>query len=629
MPSDENMPQPFLPDGFPYPDVGSWEAVGLDENICFDRYSRLGPYGFEDALGPSRSTTRKDLNGVKWGSLQNKCLAKNKSRFELGNTPEVRPGIGSPDDEKMGTTNTAKRDVSQDQSELHKRDAWRDSESNNRVAEPRAHSHNAQLSKPYKARSAVLIRTWDDYQYTENDLLSIRSLVSELALQSGGEYSVFLFVNVKDMSRPIWTSDVAYNEALNQYVPAEFHDMAILWSEQVCQEWYPKVGEWSVYWEQFMPVQWFSRTHPEFDYVWNWEMDARYIGQHYHFLETIGNFAKKQPRKFLWERNARFYIPAVHGDYNNFTQNTNFLVQLSKPLVQTVWGKQPWADEQTEHLMGPDPPRAEDADDFSWGVGEEADFISLLPIWDPRETWWAYRDKLFNYPLSDRSNEERPFPHVPRRVFINTLERFSAELLTAMHYENTAGLSMASEMWPATIALQHGFKAVYAPHPVWQSHIWPADYMDITFNADGWGAGSTPGHNIDDGRGITYDRERALRGEQMFGTGPNGEGRLGRWTQERDSPYNPDREHNFAGWSWYFWSDFPRIIYWRWMGWRAGFSIVTIGGRKVTDELGLAGGPDVSGFSLSPLNHHLSNMTRKTNNHRDPVGERKRANVPS
>ena len=602
------------PNGFPPPDIGSWEALGIDQYLCFTRYTRLGPYGFRDDHGGPRR--KQDLSKVSWGVLQNRCLTKNKSRFESAVIPDTRTGIGAPDyDDRSMKHTQRKRQEATEEEEGEEEDAGEEEEEPEREGESdieeraavaaqaaqqaqqnaeRAHSHNVNPPKPYKARSAVLIRTWDTYEYTENDLEAIRSLVSELSLQSGAEYSTFLFVNVKDENTPIFSDDAAYDQALKKYVPAEFREMAILWTEEVCREWYPKIGEWSVYWQQFMPLQWFSRTHPEFDYVWNWEMDARYIGQHYHFTESITNFAKQQPRKFLWERNARYYIPALHGNWKNFTTISNTLIQSAKPSLHTVWGKEPWSEEQLEHLQGPDPPVSEDQDSFSWGVGEEADFITLLPIWDPRETWWSYRDKLFNYPNADQSTEERPFPHIPRRVFINTLVRFSAKLLTAMHYENTAGLAMASEMWPATIALQHGYKAVYAPHPIWQSHHWPPEYMDQTFNADGWGAGSMPGHNIDNGRGVAWNRERTINGEPQTGTGPNGEGRAARWGQERDSPYNPDREHYFAGWSWYFWSDFPRIIYSRWMGWKAGFSIVTIGGRKATDELGLAGGPDVS-----------------------------------
>ena len=571
-----------IPDGFPQPDVGSWEAVGIDQDVCFDRFSRMGPYGLHDPNDKNAAAT--DFSNAHWGKLQDECLLKNAGRFEDSTIPDRRPGIKSPDyipDRKAAESLDKRVAVGRQGSQVDLKA---------KQGEMRSHPHKSK--KIYKSRSAVLIRAWDTYEYQENDVMAIRALASELALQSGGEYHVFLFVNIKENNIPIFRDDQIYQETLEKYVPAELHDMTILWTEQVCHDWYPKIGEWDVYWEQFMPLQWFSKTHPEFEYVWNWEMDIRLIGQHYHFLESVGAFAKKQPRKYLWERNARYYIPSLHGTWETYFHESNSLIQAAKRDMPTVWGPQPWSSEQA--TFGPAPPTDEGRDPFTWGVGEEADFITLLPIWDPRETWWSYRDRVFNYPSSEHSTEERPFPHVPRRVFINTFVRFSKDLLNAMHNENLAGLSMASEMWPASVALQHGYKAVYAPHPIWQSHSWDPQYMDIVFNADGWGAGSLAGGNIDDGRGVAYNADLEIRQQRQAGTGPNGEGRLGRWGQERDSPYNPDREHNFAGWSWYFWSDFPRVLYWRWMGWKAGFSIVTIGGIRVTDELGIVGDGSVS-----------------------------------
>ncbi|KAL9060946.1 MAG: hypothetical protein Q9162_000390 [Coniocarpon cinnabarinum] len=560
-----------VPDGFPYPDIGSWEALGLDESVCFDRLGRLGPYGLQDPK--DKSSKPIDFSKVKWGQLQDACLRKNADRFDDSTVPDRRPGISKAHRER--------RDV-QDLP------AKSDTASSLKQEETRAHQHKA-TTKTHKPRSAVLIRTWDTYEYQENDIMAIRALVSELSLQSGGEYHVFLFVNIKENDIPVFKDEQIYQETLDQYVPAELHDIAILWTEQVCQEWYPKIGEWNVYWEQFMPLQWFSRTHPEFDYVWNWEMDARLIGQHYHFLESASAFAKKQPRKFLWERNARFYIPKLHGDWEKYFQESNFLIETAKHHTPTVWGPQPWSPEQS--VRGPTPPTDEIDDSFSWGVGEEADLITMLPMWDPRETWWSYRDHVFNYPGSDKATQERPFPHIPRRVFINTLVRLSKDLLDAMHYENQAGLSMASELWPGSVALQHGYKGVYAPHPIWQSHVWDPQYMELVFNADGWGAGSLPGTDIDDGRGVGYNKDLDIRQQPQEGTGPNKEGRVGRWSQERDSPYNPDREHNFGGWTWYFWSDLPRVIYWRWMGWSSG---LTLGTESLRDELGWVGDGSVS-----------------------------------
>lgn len=524
-----------VPEGFPEPDTGSFEAVGLDKKVCFDRYSRLGVYGLENDM---------DFSKTKWLELQNKCTERNKARYQDSSASELGPEAEASPNQKRAP-----------------------------IASDLSHKH----------RTAILIRTWDAYEYRENDIQAIRSMVTELNLLSGGEYHVFLFVNVKDITAPVFTDEAVHEDLLRRFVPEELRDIAVLWTEAVCQQWYTSVGEHSVYMQQWMPIQWFSQTHPEFEYIWNWEMDARYIGNHYHFLEQVARFAKKQPRKYLWERNARYYFPAAHGSYESFVADTNRIVATSSH-VTPVWGPQPWTPVQTP--QGPTPPHSLASDDFTWGVDEEAAFITLLPMWDPRETFWSYRDKLWGYPLGAESTDERPYPHIPRRTFINTFVRLSKTLLDEMHRENLAGVSMVSEMWPASTALHHGLKAVYAPHPIWMSQKWPKEYLDPVFNAEGWGAGSKPGFGgLNDGRGAGFDPQREEQGLKQNETGPNGEGLSGRWMQERDAPYNPDREHNFGGWSWYFWSDFPKVLYWRWLGWKSGFSIVTIDGSRSGDDL--------------------------------------------
>ena len=114
---------------------------------------------------------------------------------------------------------------------------------------------------------------------------------------------------------------------------------------------------------------------------------------------------------------------------------------------------------------------------------------------------------------------------------------------------------MQAEMWPATVALQHGLKAVYAPHPIWTDRKWHAWYMDAVFNADG--------------------------------------GEMAQWGSRGDSVYNQDREHNFNGWSWYYKSDFPKTLYRRWLGWRASVGsemqfpnnpLRVLGGRRFEEK---------------------------------------------
>lgn len=509
---------PILPDAFPAPLIGDANATGIDISMCFDRHNRYGPYGMGTSSGPAtvedgqQPRDRPDWEKVDWAALQDECNHANHGRYTaLEDTPN-------------GVDRDARKDGQSKQS-LH-------------------------------PRTAILLRTWEGFNYTENDKEVIRALVTETSLMSGGEYEVFLFVNVKDIFIDFYNNETIYRDILNNNVPSEFHSMSVLWSEKVLEGWYPKVGDWQVYWSQFMSLQWFSKTHQQFDYVWNWEMDVRYTGNHYAFFEALSDFSKKYPRKHMWERNQRYYIPSAHGHYTEWLKDTDRKIKASG--VDPVWGPMPYRKDQKP--IGPKPPRRNNEDSFSWGVGEEADLITLLPLWDPRNTRWDYRDKIWNFidgvrpHFTAADGADIHFTHpgfadISRRVYINTVSRLSKRMLHAMHLENEAGRTMQAEMWPGTVALHHGLKAVYAPHPIWSDRKWPPWYADAVFNADG--------------------------------------GKLAGWGINEDAPYAHDREHNFGGWSWYFDSTFPKNLYRRWLGWSSdevGSPFMGMGGEEFEER---------------------------------------------
>lgn len=284
-----------LPVGFPQARVGI--ANLIDTDTCFDREGRRAAYGFRNRDNLSDAMLQTNWSVVRWDVLQNQCLASNQHRYH------ARASLSAID------TPISAASWSMTSSES---DAPLQSEG------PRYHS-----------RTAFVLRTWTRYDYTEDDIVTIRALITELSLLSGGEYEVFLLVNVKDEHASIWDDEELYRSVLEAYVPREFHGISVLWNEKLLQDWYPEVGSCAVYWHQFMPLQWFAANHPQFDYAWNWETDARYTGNHYHFLEQLGKFAKAAPRKYLWERNARFYFPASHGTYAQWLNDTHGYIEAA------------------------------------------------------------------------------------------------------------------------------------------------------------------------------------------------------------------------------------------------------------------------------------------------------------
>jgi hypothetical protein len=169
--------------------LGSHDAVGLDGGVSFDRYSRYGAYGFgedEPAVENWIKPAPVNWDEVSWGALQHRCVDRNAGRFD------------------------------------------------------KAASSHTEPSRSPESRSAVLIRTYMGKEYSENDIHAIRAVVSELALQSGGEYSVFLLLHVKNDHLPIWNERVR-RKIVQGNVPREFWDITELWSVSLVASRYPEL----------------------------------------------------------------------------------------------------------------------------------------------------------------------------------------------------------------------------------------------------------------------------------------------------------------------------------------------------------------------------------------------------
>ena len=549
-----------IPKGFPDAVMGSAEIVGLRNDICYDRFGRLGPYGLGYSLNKGGSGAQQageregadlvwqdhpevDFRSIKWADVQQRCNAANAHRFK--ETPKT----------------TTQR---YHQTELLRR-ANDDPMYNTNFNAP-ASSSEPRTGRSKISRTAVIIRTWNDFEYTPESLIYLRSLISELNVLSGGKYTLHFLIHVKDDNAQIWADEEVYQKVLHDSLPEEFRGMGTLWSERQMfliyggleETWMRDLPVHGVYRSTFMPMQYFAYQHPEFDHFWHWEMDIRTTHHWYHFFETVTTWAKKQPRKYLWERNARFYIPAEHGTHEEFSHMVRIQTDQGTNSANNVWsglrsgGRTPGMSSQQSGdrpVWGPERPHDDDVvmedmdvippttfekDKYTWGVDEEADLISFNPIFDPDGTSWLLAEDTTGY------NKTRGQP--PRRTAIITASRLSRKLLLTMHRElSQKRHTMFSEMWPASCALHHGLKAVYVPHPVYIDRRWPTDYLEKTFNG---------GRNGASGGART----------SVFG----------------------DREHNFRGTTWYYNAGFPEVLWHRWLGMKifnAGGEITEIEGE--------------------------------------------------
>ncbi|KAJ9612237.1 hypothetical protein H2200_003834 [Cladophialophora chaetospira] len=529
-----------VPESAPEPLLGSHDALGLNKDVCFDRYGRYAAYGFgQDAdEGGTGFGIHGDMNGteltlnkessIDWRKIdlsraQRICAEKNRHRFS-------RPASTYTDDA------------------FHHAENWP-----NATSLPATDDTPSSQTHPHVPRTAIVLRLWDQYQWTNYSHLYIRSLISELNLNSGAEYDIHMLIQVKDNS-PIWASDQVYNSVLERVVTPEYRSLATLWNEDLMRLLYPGPFEpqfnrpgpiHSVGRSMHMALQWFATHHPEYDFFWNWEMDLRYVGHWYELFDRVDKWAEKQPRRGLWERTARFYIPRAHGDWGSFVQDTETrALNGSDALVSGPQTFPNWEEDNRTAVFGsdyhtkfsfPNPPSDTDS---TWGTGEPADYITLLPQFDPAGTFWIFRADVSGY------STDLPIP--PRRASIVTASRFSARLLRIMHTETfRARHSMCGEMFPASMALHHGLKSVFAPHPMYFSRVWnDSAYVDGVFNSNPT-TGSSGGNS-----------------ESVFSEIP---------------------QHNFRGGTYYYDSGFSGRLWRRWLGYK---EMGAGGEREERDEKG-------------------------------------------
>ena len=190
--------------------MGSSKVLGLDQNVCFERYGRLGAYGLErEPLANGQSSggpAPVDWDEVDWAALQRQCVDENSNRFDM--TPRPMPG-------------------------------------ERKYEKPASNAWPTNEKGTLKKRTALVFRSYDGMSFTPELVRTMRSVVAEAALGSGGEYEAFLLVQVKDLTKPIFDDPQEYQKVVEGTVPKEFWGMTVLWNEALWDKLYPLVPlEW-------------------------------------------------------------------------------------------------------------------------------------------------------------------------------------------------------------------------------------------------------------------------------------------------------------------------------------------------------------------------------------------------
>lgn len=320
-------------------------------------------------------------------------------------------------------------------------------------------------TNPHYKRTALVMRSYEGYPWREDDILNLRALISELSLNNPNTpYDIRILVEVKNPTLSIFTSEWDRYRVLVSSVPREFWGLVEFWTEKELEVLYAGLpGKFinnmiaqTSYRSCLMAVQKFWLDHQEYDYVYNWEMDVRYIGNYLDFFEGIEEYARREPLVPGMNKYDTWYVRNATASENNWR----------KPPTETS------------------------------GTGLEADMITLGPIFDPRGSGWYWTHDVQNYPKGRDTD---------RRASIGTNMRFSRGLLEAMNVVNAeAKKSLHCEAWPTTLVLHsqlersedHSFyptagftysldlpfKGVFAPHPIYFRHEWDPRELESLLN---------------------------------------------------------------------------------------------------------------------------------------------------
>ena len=192
------------------PFIGSHADLGI-ELTYMTVDGRYGPYGYgEEQLSYSR--TRVNWDTVDWGKLQDECFELNAHRFPENAPRNAHQIAQSPRFSFLDKTTIPPAPTW---------DEFRDTR-----------------------RTALVVRSFEGFEYTPDVMWFMRSLITEAALRTGGEYAVVLLLNVQDEGRNIFKSQEDYDDAFEDMnIPPELRSISILWDDHLLQSWYEKVPE--------------------------------------------------------------------------------------------------------------------------------------------------------------------------------------------------------------------------------------------------------------------------------------------------------------------------------------------------------------------------------------------------
>lgn len=198
-------------------------------------------------------------------------------------------------------------------------------------------------------------------------------------------------------------------------------------------------------------------------------MDVRFTTNTLDYLSAVSSFARAEPQKQARERASYVYMPDIHGSYQDFltavnTSMSNRAYLAGYPIPELS----PYTTTDPGMVI----------DDFTWGVGVDADLIVTAPcVKAELSEAWVYRGWSRGF-----DGREPWIRSLPRLFCPPAISRQSGALLDAVHNAQLKGLAVPSEATLPSFALWHGFKMSFPPQPWFMDPMPHPAMADLFFN---------------------------------------------------------------------------------------------------------------------------------------------------
>lgn len=172
-----------------------------------------------------------------------------------------------------------------------------------------------------------------------------------------------------------------------------------------------------------------------------------------------------------------YFLPAIHKSYAKFMESINEVLDGGDAYYDGV------RIPEVPKPIGPRSPYSDPKDDnFEWGVGEEADFITFSPCNNATlHKHWLYHNYINNFELG---------MNTPGRIICPvTISRTSWNLLNEVHnHQIEQGLRIATESMMGSFALWNGLKISLPPLPMYSREDHRHDMTDVNIYLNGGNA---------------------------------------------------------------------------------------------------------------------------------------------